>query len=145
MFNWLREYLNIKYEFRERAIRLKKESAQSNIELDKEEEICQSCETLRQQLEIANYEKGQLLSKILKEPEVPKETQPPQITRPTRLPWPARRQLLEQEDREKARLIRSAPKPDATIADVAELEKDLKVAEVERENQTVATGTEQSS
>jgi hypothetical protein len=124
LLDWYRQYLEIKYNSR----KLKNEVVV-------EEKVCASCETLKQQLEVANYEKAQLLSKILKEPEPVKETQAPTITRPVRLPWPARRQLLETEDREKARLLRNAPKPDATATNVAELEKELDVASTEREGQ----------
>lgn len=120
LLDWYRQYLEIKYNSR----KLKNDVVV-------EEKVCQSCETLRHQLEVANYEKQQILSKLLKEPEPVKETVAPVITRPVRLPWPARKQLLETEDREKARIMRNAPKPDVppTVADVAELEKDLKVAE----------------
>jgi hypothetical protein len=142
MFNWLREYLSIRYEFREREIRLKKESAQTNIELDKEEEVCQSCETLRQQLEIANYEKSQILSKLLKEPEKVPDTPPVAVTRPRTIPWHVRRQMLETEDREKAKAMRNAAKPDSEIKpaetiSTEELEKELGVAEQQRESEAV--------
>ena len=63
------------------------------------------------------------------EPEVPREFK--EITQPKNIPWNVRRQMLESEDREKARLMREAPKPIST----AELEQELDVAGKERENQ----------
>ena len=77
--------------------------------------VCESCETLKQQLEIANYEKKQLLNRMLEKPE-PIPVEPlKEIMPPKSLPWRARRQILEAEDREKARAMREAAKPDAKI------------------------------
>lgn len=147
MFNWLREILEIKYEFRERRNKLWKEQQQGSFEIEKDKKVCESCETLRTQLEIANYEKSQLLSKILQEPPVSKETPttPIMINRPRNVPWRVRQQMLEKEDREKARLIREAPKPSTTVAapsttilpekeSTEDLEKELDVAEQQRES-----------
>jgi hypothetical protein len=127
LLDWYERYLEIKYNSR----KLKNEVVV-------EEKVCQSCETLRQQLEFSNYEKTQLLTKILKEPEPePKPAEAPQITRPRSIPWNVRRQLLEQEDRVKAQRLRNIPKPDSTIAvvkeDTADLEKELEIAGKERE------------
>lgn len=94
MFNWIREYLEIKKEFR----------------------VCESCETLKQQLAIANIEKSQLLTRLLEKPEPeikPIQTEEPKVIRP-HMPWAARRQMIEAEDRERARLLREAPKPTNT-------------------------------
>lgn len=94
MFNWIREYLEIKKEFR----------------------VCESCETLKQQLAIANIEKSQLLTRLLEksEPEIKSiQTEEPKVIRP-HMPWTARRQMIEAEDRERARLLREAPKPTNT-------------------------------
>jgi hypothetical protein len=80
--------------------------------------VCSSCETLKMQLAIANDEKAQLLSRLLEKPAQPLHQTPPPITRartPAMLPWPARRQLLENEDRKKAELMQSAPKPDSQL------------------------------
>lgn len=88
-----------------------------------ETKVCSSCETLRQQLEIANHEKEKLLERILEKPEPEVNTQPIPVTQAKNIPWNVRRQLLEAEDRVKAKLMRDAPKP------IEELEKDLGVAE----------------
>jgi len=127
LLDWYREYLEIKYNSR----KLKNEVVV-------EEKVCQSCETLRQQLEFSNYEKTQLLNKLLKEPEPePKPAPAPEITRPKSIPWHVRRQLLEAEDRVKAQRLRDVAKPDAEVAKVSteDLEKELKIAEQEREGQ----------
>ena len=139
MFHWLRELLEIKYEFREKRTKLTRE-------VEVETKVCQSCETLKQQLEIANYEKQQLLNRLLKEPEKePERTVAPEpVSRPRMVPWHVRQQMLEREDREKARALRNAPKPDSVPTTVAEtpateeaenaaFEKELKDAEAARE------------
>jgi hypothetical protein len=124
MFGWLRELLEIKYEFRERRTRL-------TTEVKKDEVICQSCETLKTQLEIANYEKSQLLGKLLKEPEKESERTeaPPMNHVPRVVPWQVRRQMLEREDREKAKLLKNAPKPVVATTKV-ETEEDKKETEL---------------
>jgi hypothetical protein len=128
LLDWYEKYLQIKYNSR----KLKNEVVV-------EEKVCASCETLRQQLEFSNYEKTQLLNKLLKEPEPTPVTEAPQITRPRSIPWNVRRQLLEQEDRVKAQRLRNVPKPDTTIAvvkeETADLEKELDLATRERESE----------
>jgi len=75
--------------------------------------VCQSCETLKHQLEVANYEKKILLNQIieLNKPQIPI---PPTQTmlnldeiRPKTVPWNVRRQMLEEEDRKKAQVLRA--------------------------------------
>ena len=128
LLDWYKQWLDIRAEYRQIDTVLSKEVKQ-------EELVCQSCETLKQQLEIANYEKQKLLDRILEKPELPKETEPPKITRPHSIPWAARRQILEQEDREKARAMRNAATPDSShvTLDVSDLEKELGVAQQARE------------
>jgi hypothetical protein len=111
MFNWYREWLQIR----------------------KEARICESCETLKHQLEVVNYEKKQLLDRLLEKPAVVEQPKEPiAITKPSHLPWAIKRQMLEAEDRERARLLREAPKPQST----EELEKELDIATAEREAKT---------
>ena len=115
MFNWYREWLLIR----------------------KESRICDSCETLRSQLELANYEKKQLLDRLLEKPVVESIKEPNMITLPSKnVPWNVRRQMLELEDRERAKLIREAPKIKQNILTTEELEKDLDIASAEREAKT---------
>lgn len=124
LLDWYKQWLDIRKSARE------------------EEKPCESCETLKQQLEIANYEKEKLLNRIMEKPEPERTTAPePQAVRPKMVPWHVRRQMLEREDRERARLMREAPKTDKEIAetaktDVAELEKEMDIASAEREKQT---------
>lgn len=102
--------------------------------------VCESCETLKSQLAYANHEKEILLSKIMEKPEpvMERATAPPmehKSIRPTlHMPWKVKQQMLEANDREKARAMRDAPKPDA--AEVAEFEKEVKDAERAREAST---------
>jgi len=88
-----------------------------------ESRICSSCETLRHQLEIANHNNELLMNRLLEKPEKESDKPPVEITRPRTLSWNIRKQMLEQEDREKARLMREASTPSST----EELEKELGV------------------
>lgn len=121
MFNWLRELLEIKYEYREKKLH------------------CISCDTLKEQLTHANYEKEMLLKRIMEKPEAPVIEQKKEMTPPRMIPWNVRRQMLEREDREKARLMREAPKPDSTQS-VEDLEKELDIASAEREAEASQPG-----
>ena len=96
-----------------------------NIEVD-----CLSCETLKQQLAIANREKEMLLERILEKPAPIVETNPVPVTIPKTIPWRVRQQMLESESKVKARLMKEAPQPDS----VEDLEKELDVVEKERVN-----------
>lgn len=118
MFAWLRELLEIRAEFRERK------------------KICPSCEALKEMLATANYEKKQLFDKLMLEKPPVVDEKPPEMTQvqPRMIPWRVKRQLLEQEDRKKAELLRNAPKPDT---DVKDLEQELGVVEKEREAEAV--------
>ena len=108
-------------------------------------EICESCETLKMQLAIANDEKRQLLERILEKPEIPVD-KPPEITRPIVVPWAVKKQMLEREDRAKAatilrqkedeRLAKEAMKKDEPVASIAEFEKELDDAQANRERST---------
>jgi len=133
LLDWYQQWLEIRTEFKAKKFELTREV--------KQEEVCQSCETLRNQLEIANYEKKLLLDRILATPEKePERTTAPELVaaRPRTIPWHVRQQMLEKEDREKARALRNAPKSDSEKIDVSELEKELGVAEKAREQQSNA-------
>lgn len=91
--------------------------------------VCPSCEILKQQLELMTLQNNKLLDRITEKPQPEAVREPPQITMPRNIPWGVRRQMLEAEDREKARLMREAPKP-ATTED---LEKELEIATTTRE------------
>ena len=80
---------------------------------------CNSCETLRGQLESVNFEKKILLDRLLNPtvPVAPEKIEYEPI-KPKNIPWVVRRQMLEEEDREKARLMRQKTE---------ELERELKI------------------
>lgn len=85
-----------------------------------EKKVCQSCETLREQLNQVNFEKKQLLDSILQKPviEQPRiETE--ELNKINYRPWKVKQALLEAEDRKKAELIRKNE----------ELEKELSIEE----------------
>lgn len=125
LLEWYQRWLEIRSIYkRERA------------ELTQENKICASCETLKLQLEIANYEKQQLLNRLLAPPvteERPVAPEPTTVLRPRNVPWAVRRQMLEREDRIKAATLRNAAKPDSVATE--ELEKELNVAEQTRESE----------
>lgn len=94
---------------------------------------CESCETLREQLAIANGDRERLLKAILdankpvaavSEPETHSETIAPIL--PKNVPWRVRREMLENEDRAKAEILR---KKELEIKEATksteELEKEL--------------------
>lgn len=128
MFNWLREFYEVRAA---RRASLREERLESAV--------CKSCETLQRQLEIANHEKAQLLERLLEKPAEPQtQTAPPiNLKSPRTVPWAVRRQMLEAEDRRTAQLMRQAPKPASEVKteDVADLEKELDVVQTEREAQ----------
>lgn len=94
-----------------------------------EDMVCPSCETLKAQVERLTYENTRLLDRLLKEPEKVEVSQKPvEVSVPRNVPWNVRRQMLEAEDREKAKLMKAAPKP----VSVEELEKELDLAEEAR-------------
>jgi len=85
-------------------------------------DLCLTCEVLRDQLDKSEGERKELLARLLEkdkpEPFVQANEEPKAIT-PQFTPWRVRQQLLEQEDRKKAQLMRDKSK------EIAELEKEL--------------------
>lgn len=94
--------------------------------------VCRSCETLKEQIESIRSENKRLLDRLLEKPAPEPEQKSVEITRPINIPWNVRKQMLEAEDRERAKLLRNAPKPIPT----EDLEKDLEIAATQRETQT---------
>ena len=88
---------------------------------------CESCETLKAQLEIANYEKKQMLETILSftKPvvEIKTETRDIEPIIPKTVPWAVKRRMIEAEDRRTAQLKREKE------VEIAELEKELGVSD----------------
>lgn len=74
-----------------------------------EPETCNTCEILRFQLDESNRERKELLQQLLDrnkpEPFTPPDEEELKPLLPHRVPWAARRQMLEAEDREKARVL----------------------------------------
>lgn len=83
---------------------------------------CESCEVLKQQLAIANLEKKQLLDSILIKPQVNESSAPVSMTPTKQVTWKVRQQMLEAEDRAKARLMKESPKP---LHDIDDLEQEV--------------------
>lgn len=93
--------------------------------------VCNSCEILRDMLDKSELERRELLHKLLtrgeSEPAPPaalkEELQP--IT-PQFIPWRVKQQMLEQEDRMKAQLLRNKEK-EISQSKISDLEKELGV------------------
>lgn len=77
-----------------------------------------------------------LLDRILNPPKTEERTTAPGPTtelRPRQTPWRVRQQMLEAEDRERAKLMAEARKNAPTSTE--ELEKEMKIAESTRESE----------
>ena len=93
-----------------------------------DERVCESCETLKAQLALANEREQKLMERLLEKPAPLPETKPVPVSQNKRmLPWRVQRQMLEEADRQRAKLMREAPKPDASPSTVEDLEKELGV------------------
>lgn len=104
-----------------------------------EKKVCNSCDILKLELARLQLERDKLLDRILEKPVTVERTIAPEpSTRilPKALPWAVRRQMLEAEDRERARLMKQAEKDNAPHADVKELERELDIAAETREDQS---------
>jgi hypothetical protein len=89
---------------------------------------CNTCDLLRDLLERSELERKELMHKLLDRgvpepaPSLPLEELKP-IT-PQFIPWRVKREMLEQEDRRAAQLMRDKAKE---IQDISQLEKELGV------------------
>ena len=87
---------------------------------------CESCDTLRMQLAIANDNNRRLMDRILDVPVVEKEvdtTNLKPISGP--LSWHARRQMLEAEDRAKAKVLKANESIITAKTTIEELENEV--------------------
>ncbi len=87
---------------------------------------CETCEILRIQLDESNRERKELLHRLLDKDKPEPPATEPQEFKPIQsqfIPWRVRQQMLEQEDRKKAELMR------AKTAEIEELEKELGIKE----------------
>jgi hypothetical protein len=85
---------------------------------------CQTCEVLRQALDESNRERRELLNRLLTKDQVePPSTTKEELTpiKPQFTPWRVRQEMLEAEDRQKARIMKEKEK------EIDELEKELGV------------------
>jgi hypothetical protein len=133
LLDWWKQYNDIKLD-----------NARKRRELEPviEPTICESCETLKMQLAIANQSIDKLMGRILEKPEPERTVAPELVSKPPMVSsWRVKQQLLEKEDREKARLMRDAPKPVAPTVDTAEIkefEAELNNAQAAREAKNAA-------
>jgi len=97
---------------------------------------CQSCETLKLQLSIANHEKQELLNTILSfsKPPAREETTPAveyEKVKPKMMTWTVRKQMLEAEDRRQAELLADQRRRNEEASkikdDIDKLEKELDI------------------
>ena len=86
---------------------------------------CETCEILRMQLAESNAERKELLYRLLE----PKQVEPPSTSQeehvpitPNFTPWRVKQQMLEAEDRAKAKLMRDRSK------EIADLEKEVGIS-----------------
>ena len=120
LLNWYKEYLEIKAERDARK---------------KELNFCESCDTLKIQLAIANDERKMLINKItettkIEEKVVDVTTLKPVM--PSRMNWNVRRQALEAEDRAAARILRQNVEANKS-SEKSGTDKALSVTEIEKE------------
>ena len=104
--------------------------------LEEEQRVCQSCETLKMQLSIANIEKKQLLESILsftKPAAIETVHITPEDVKPKMMTWNIRKRMLEEEDRRTAALMKDKERVNKEISD---LEKELGIPEKEAEDVT---------
>jgi hypothetical protein len=120
LLNWYREYLEIKSE---------RESKKRELN------YCSACETLKLQLAIANEERKLLINKLTDKPEVIEDkpnTNELKPIMPNRMNWNTRRQLLEAESREAAKLMKqneaiTRSSTEGQVLTIHEIEKELGV------------------
>jgi len=86
------------------------------------DEPCEACEILRDQLHKSEVERRELLQRLLdkdKPEPLVKETDAPVPIQPSYTPWRVRQQMLEAEDRQKAKLMRDR------VQEIEKLEKEV--------------------
>lgn len=98
-------------------------------------EVCKSCEVLQYEVERLRADNDKLLTRILAVPDPVQERliapEPTSKLPPRVNTWAVRRQLLEQESRERARVLKQAPQPTTTSTE--QLEQELDIAATQRE------------
>jgi hypothetical protein len=158
LIDWYESFALMRLQIQERKLLMQRQAKVDNdererIEYERSQErnesnaLCQSCETLKMQLAIANDEKRSLLNRVLAPAEIEKSiAEETKAVLPTRhQSFAIRRQMLEREDREKAKLLnnqREETKSVVTKTVVSErqstddLERELDIVTQERMNQS---------
>lgn len=98
---------------------------------------CDSCDTLRSQLELANHEKNEILNRLLNK-EAPLDSDRPHVShieKPRPRPWPVVKREMEKADRIKADALRNAGVSDKITVDTS-----LKIEDLEKEVLDNGTG-----
>jgi hypothetical protein len=107
---------------------------------------CQNCDYLKTQIEIERQFNKVLFDKLTNKPtDIPTPVQPvPDMIKPKFVPWRVRREMLENEDRRSAQVLKqreselnrvqSDPIASKDDPDVIALEKEIGLIEKEREN-----------
>lgn len=93
------------------------------------ERECKTCETMRSILEVERFEKKQLLERLLEltAPEVHERVEiKPETLKARAIPWRVRKEMLETEDRAKAKILHEQAQERGTT--VEDLEKELGVS-----------------
>lgn len=104
-----------------------------------ESRVCESCETMKLELARVHELNNRLLDNLTRKPEEPEAPQPTEFKPiiPKSTPWNVRRQMLEAEDRAKARIERERSKESAVnipqIQVVSEPRSRLGLSELEEE------------
>jgi hypothetical protein len=120
LLRWYKDYLEIKSDYKEKL---------------KELDYCESCESLKLQLATVNEQNKYLLNKLTETPEPEKtpDTSNLKPLLPMHMSWSAKRQMLESESREEAKIrankVREMSSP-ATATEkltVEQIEKELGV------------------
>lgn len=122
MFHWLHHLFNPHCQFCR--------------EVEEDNKTCQSCETLKVQLSIANHEKQEMLNTILSlsKPAVVEETSPAvnyEKVKPRINTWNVRKHMLEAEDRRAAQILAEQRKKTKVDEQISNLEKEVGITEEE--------------
>lgn len=95
---------------------------------------CASCEVLREALTVSERERRELLQRLLAPPTpIPVELEKEELTpiTPKFIPWRVRQQMLEQEDQQKAKLMRDKQK------EIDDLEKETGIKDASKESKAI--------
>lgn len=100
------------------------------LECVQEEElkrVCPTCQVLGLQLSQSQDMNRELLRELFKKDEPIIQLKEPEIIEPkqTNMPWKVRREILEAEDREKARLMKQAKEEASVTNTISDMERQI--------------------